>query len=153
MQGEYSVNKKKLLEKDICREFITPALVDAGWDSERQIREEVSFTAGKIIVRGKLVSRGKGKRADYILFFKPNIPLAVIEAKDNSHFVGAGMQQALSYADILDIPFVYSSNGDAFLEHDRTKVEGSVEREISLSQFPSPENLWSRYKEMEGNRR
>jgi type I restriction enzyme R subunit len=109
-----------LSERDICTKRITPALVRAGWDLDSQIREEVSFTAGRIIVRGKLVTRGKAKRADYILYYKPNIPIAVIEAKDNTHSVGDGMQQALDYAETLEIPFVFSSNGDGFLFHDRT---------------------------------
>ena len=95
-----------------------------------QIREEVGFTKGRIIVRGKLVSRGKGKRADYILYYKPNLPLAVIEAKDNKHAIGDGMQQALDYAATLDIPFVFSSNGDGFVFHDRTGM--AAEKEITL---------------------
>ena len=105
-----------------------------------QIREEVYFTKGRVIVRGKTVKRGEAKKADYILFYKPNIPIAVVEAKDNNHSVGAGMQQALEYAEILDVPFAFSSNGDAFLEHDRTGTAGTVEREIPLDQFPSPRN-------------
>src|SRR5256884_5673182 len=96
------VDKRSLSERDICTKFITPALRQAGWDEMLQIREEVSFTKGRIIVRGKLVSRGQAKRADYILYFKPNIPLALIEAKDNSHSVGDGMQQGLDYATTLD---------------------------------------------------
>jgi type I restriction enzyme R subunit len=144
------MNKKDLSERDICSKYITPALTNAGWDLEKQIREEVSFTDGRIIVRKKLVTRGERKRADYILYYKPNLPLAIIEAKDNKHPVGAGMQQALKYAEILDIPFVFSSNGDAFLEHDRTVSEGSKEREIPLNQFPSPEELWNRYKKAKG---
>jgi type I restriction enzyme R subunit len=114
------IDKQSLSERDICTKFITPALRRAGWDEMLQIREEVSFTKGRIIVRGKLVSRGKGKRADYVLYFKPNIPLALIEAKDNSCSVGDGMQQGLDYATTLDIPFVFSSNGDGFVFHDRT---------------------------------
>ena len=144
------VNKKDLSERDICSKYITPALINAGWDLERQIREEVTFTDGRIIVRKKLVTRGKRKRADYILYYKSNIPLAIIEAKDNKHSVGAGIQQALQYAEMLDIPFVYSSNGDAFLEHDRTIIEGIKERDIPLNQFPSPEELWNRYKKAKG---
>ena len=88
-----TIDKKSLSERDICTKFITPALRKAGWDEVAQIREEVSFTKGRIIVRGKLVSRGKGKRADYILYYKPNIPIALIEAKDNTHATGDGMQQ------------------------------------------------------------
>lgn len=144
------MNKKDLSERDICSKYITPSLINAGWDLERQIREEVTFTDGRIIVRKKMVTRGERKRADYILYYKSNLPLAVIEAKDNKHFVGAGMQQALEYARILDIPFVYSSNGDAFLEHDRTIQEGKKEREIPLDQFPFPEQLWERYKKAKG---
>ena len=144
------MNKKDLSERDICSKYITPALINAGWDLERQIREEVTFTDGRIIVRKKLVTRGERKRADYILYYKSNIPLAIIEAKDNKHPVGAGMQQALNYAEILDIPFAFSSNGDAFLEHDRTIKEGKKEREIPLNRFPSPEELWNRYKSAKG---
>ncbi|MDX8410612.1 MAG: DEAD/DEAH box helicase family protein [Mariprofundaceae bacterium] len=139
------IDKQSLSERDICTKFITPAIVQAGWDIHTQIREEVTFTNGRVIVRGNLVARGKKKRADYILYYKPNIPIAVIEAKDNKHGVGDGMQQALGYADMLDLPFVYSSNGDGFLEHDRTGATGKVEQELSLAQFPSPEELWRRY--------
>jgi len=144
------VNKKDLSERDICSKYITPSLINAGWDLERQIREEVSFTDGRIIVRKKLVTRGERKRADYILYYKSNMPLAIIEAKDNKHSVGAGMQQALNYAEILDIPFAFSSNGDAFLEHDRMITKGIKEKEIPLNQFPSPEELWNRYKKAKG---
>src|SRR6187401_1452294 len=115
-----------------------------------QIREETYFTKGRVIVRGKMVKRGEAKKADYILLYKPNIPLAVIEAKDNNHTVGAGMQQALEYAEILDLPFAYSSNGDAFLEHDRTVTSGTVTREIPLDQFPGPSELWERYRKAKG---
>ena len=114
------MNKKDLSERDICSKFIGPAVKRAGWDGMMQIREEVAFTKGRIIVRGKLVTRGKAKRADYILYYKPNIPIAIIEAKDNNHSVGDGMQQALDYAATLNIPFVFSSNGDGFVFHDRT---------------------------------
>ena len=142
------MNKKALTETDIRTKFITPALIGANrdkWDVMTQIREEAYFTKGRVIVRGKTVHRGEARKADYILFYKPNLPLAVVEAKDNSHSVGAGMQQALEYAEILDVPFAYSSNGDAFLEHDRTVTTGTVTREISLDQFPAPDALWSRY--------
>ncbi|MFA7658312.1 MAG: DEAD/DEAH box helicase family protein [Candidatus Gastranaerophilaceae bacterium] len=142
------MNKKDLSERDICTKFITPAIEKAGWDKQTQIREEKSFTDGKVIVRGKLVSRNQRKRADYILYYKSNIPIAIIEAKDNKHSVGAGMQQAIEYAQMLDIPFVYSSNGDGFLEHDMTVTLGKVETEFSLEQFPSPEKLWERYKKV-----
>src|SRR6266496_2985007 len=109
------MNKKLLNERDICTKFITPALRRAGWDEMSQIREEVFFTKGRIIVRGKLVSRGKRKYVDYILYQKPNIPIAIIEAKDNNHNVGDGLQQGLEYAATLNIPFVFSSNGDGFV--------------------------------------
>src|SRR6201988_4486396 len=98
------MNKKELSERDICTQYITPAVKNPGWDEILQIREAVSFTKGRIIVRGKLVTRGKAKRADYILYYKPNIPIAIIEAKENSCSVGDGMQQALDYAETLNIP-------------------------------------------------
>ncbi|MFP4121158.1 MAG: EcoAI/FtnUII family type I restriction enzme subunit R [Coleofasciculus sp.] len=139
-------DKKALSERDICTKYITPALVEkAGWNLITQIREEVTFTKGRVLVRGKLTSRGETKRADYILYYKPNIPIAIIEAKDNNHGVGDGMQQALGYAEVLDVPFVYSSNGDAFIEHDRTLTQGQRERELALDEFPSPRELWQRY--------
>jgi hypothetical protein len=115
-----------------------------------QIREEVSFTKGRIIVRGKLVTRGKGKRADYILYFKPNIPLALIEAKDNTHSVGDGMQQGLEYAETLDIPYVFSSNGDGFVFHDRTGKSATKEASLPLSAFPSPTALWEKFRVWKG---
>ncbi len=139
------MNKKQMSEQDIRSKFITPAIIAGGWDLHSQIREEVTFTAGKVIVRGQLVSRGKAKRADYILYHQPNIPIAVVEAKDNTHSIGAGMQQALVYAEMLDVPFVYSSNGDGFLEHDQTRLSGAMERELALHAFPSPHELWDRY--------
>lgn len=139
------MNKNKLSERDVCTKFITPAIQQAGWDIQVQVREEVSFTKGRIIVRGKLHSRGEQKRADYILYYKSNIPIAIIEAKDKSYSVGAGMQQALNYAETLEIPFVFSSNGDAFLMHDRTGNASIIEQEIALNHFPSPEALWQRY--------
>ena len=144
------MNKKQMSEQDIRSKFITPAIVRGGWDLLSQIREEVTFTQGKVIVRGKLVSRGKAKRADYILYYMPKVPIAVIEAKDNKQTVGAGMQQALEYGAMLDVPFVYSSNGDAFLEHDRTKSSGKIENEIPIESFPSPEDLWQRYRTFKG---
>jgi len=140
------MDKRALSERDICTKFITPALRKAGWDEMLQIREEVGFTKGRIIVRGKLVSRGKAKRADYILYFKPNIPLALIEAKDNSHSVGDGMQQGLEYATTLDIPFVFSSNGDGFVFHDRTGASGATETTLALDAFPSSADLWALYR-------
>jgi len=144
------MNKKLLSERDICTKYITPSLRQAGWDEMTQLREEVSFTKGRVIVRGKLVTRGQAKRADYILYYKPNIPLAVIEAKDNNCSVGDGIQQALEYAETLQLPFVFSSNGDGFVFHDRTVTEGVIERNLLLDGFPSPTELWTRYREWKG---
>ena len=141
-----SADKKALSERDICSKFITPALTAGDkWDLMNQIREEVYFTKGRVIVRGQLSTRGEPKRADYILSHKPGIRLAIVEAKDNNHSVGAGMQQALEYAVTLDVPFVFSSNGDAFLFHDRTGQSDPVEQELSLADFPSADELWKRY--------
>ncbi len=144
------MDKRFLSERDICTKFITPALRQAGWDEMLQIREEVSFTKGRIIVRGRLVTRGQAKRADYVLYFKPNIPLALIEAKDNTHSVADGMQQGLDYATTLDIPFVFSSNGDGFVFHDRTGAAGATETTLALDAFPSPADLWARYRTWKG---
>jgi type I restriction enzyme R subunit len=147
------MNKKDLTEADIRTKFITPAILGqdgSKWDVMTQMREEYFFTKGRVIVQGKTTTRGEPKKADYILSYKPNLMLAVVEAKDNNHSVGAGMQQALEYAEILDIPFAYSSNGDAFLEHDRTAQGGAVTREIPLHQFPSAEELWARYRKVTG---
>jgi type I restriction enzyme R subunit len=138
--------KAGLSERDICTKFVTPALTDAGWDLQTQIREQVNITRGRVIVKGEKVSRDTPKYADYILYQKPNIPVAVIEAKDNTHAIGAGMQQALAYARLYDVPFVYSTNGDAFLEHDRTGRSDPIEAEIPLDGFPSPDKLWQRYR-------
>ncbi len=140
------MDKKGLSERDICTKFITPALERAGWDKMEQIREEVSFTKGRIIVRGKLVSRGRPKRADYILYYKRNIPVAIIEAKGNSHSVGDGMQQALDYAETLNVPFAFSSNGDGFVFHDRTGASTPREATLALDAFPPPTELWARYR-------
>ncbi|HQU32476.1 MAG: DEAD/DEAH box helicase family protein [Planctomycetia bacterium] len=139
-------NKKDLSERDICTQFIFPALVKAGWNVEKQVREEVFFTDGRIFVKGKKTVRGKRKRADFILYLKPNIPLAVIEAKDNNHSVGAGLQQALEYAEILDVPVAFSSNGDGFVQHDRSGFSDQIEKELSLDTFPSSAELWKMYK-------
>ena len=146
------MNKKDLSERDICTKYITPAIVTVGWDLHKQIREEVYFTKGRVIVRGRTFERGESKKADYILYHTGNIPIAIIEAKDNKHSVGAGLQQAIDYGEILDIPFVYSSNGDAFIEHDRTGRSKEVEKEIPLDKFPSPAELWRRYKKWKGIR-
>src|SRR5215510_309797 len=141
--------KKDLSEADICAKYITPAVVQAGWDEASQIRREVGFTRGRIIVRGKLVTRGKARREDYVLYYQP-IPIALIEAKDNNHSVGDGMQQALEYAATLDIPFVFSSNGDAFLFHDRTGQGGKLEAELPINAFPTPAKLWEKYRSWKG---
>ncbi len=144
------LDKQSLSERDICTKFIFPAVKKAGWNEMTQIREEVSFTKGRIIVRGRMVHRGKAKRADYVLYYKPNIPLAIIEAKDNKQSVGAGMQQGLEYAETLDIPFVFASNGDGFVFHDRTSTGDLVETNLSLDAFPSPDELWRRYAAWKG---
>ena len=139
------MNKKELSERDICTKYITPALEKAGWDIQLQVREEVSLTKGRIIVRGKLHTRGNNKRADYILYYKPNIPIAIIEAKDNKHTVADGMQQALGYAEMIDVPFVFSSNGDAFQFHNSLAEDDQLEKEIPMESFPSPNKLWEQY--------
>jgi len=144
------MDKRSLTERDICTKFILPAVKRAGWDEMLQVREEVYFTKGRIIVRGKLVARGKAKKADFVLYYKPNIPIALIEAKDNNHSVGDGIQQGLEYAETLDIPFVFSSNGDGFVFHDRTGLSVPVEANLGLHAFPSPANLWARYRTWKG---
>lgn len=142
--SDAAFDKKSLSERDICTKFITPAIKDvAGWNL-MQFSEE--FTLGKIFVKGKRVARGSKDRADYILFHNRNLPIAIIEAKDNNHDLGAGMQQALRYAEMIDVPFAYSSNGDGFIEHDRTRKDGVLERTLGLNEFPSPQELWERYK-------
>ncbi len=144
------MDKKALTERDICTKYITPAIIKSGWDIHKQVLEEVTFTNGKIIVRGKMIARGAKKRADYLLSYKPNIPIAVIEAKDNKHSIRSGIQQALEYAQILDVPFVFSSNGDGFLFHDKTASDENIETELDNDSFPSPEELWEKYKLYKG---
>lgn len=134
-----------LSERDICTKLITPAVIAAGWDLNAQVREEVTLTDGRVIVRGKLSTRGRKLRADYVLYHRANIPLAVIEAKDATHSAAAGMQQALTYAEMLDVPFVFSSNGTRFTFHDKTATTGELEREIEMDAFPSPAELWTKY--------
>lgn len=136
------MNKRELSERDICTKFITPALEQAGWDITCQVREEFPLTKGRIIVRGKLYTRAQNKRADYVLFHKPNMPIAVIEAKDNKHSLGDGMQQGLGYAEMLQVPFVFSSNGDGFLFHNKIAKDGVIERELALDELPGPDLLW-----------
>jgi type I restriction enzyme R subunit len=144
------MNKKDLSEADIKEKFITPAVTKAGWDEHTQLGREIFFTDGRIYVKGKITARGKRKFADYILFYKPNVPIAIIEAKDNNHSVKAGIQQALGYANTLDIPFVFSSNGDGFYFHDKTVTSGNIETELSNDEFPSPQELWDKYKKYKG---
>jgi len=144
------MDKKQLSERDICTKFITPTLEDAGWDITTQIREEFPLTNGRIIVRGKVHTRAQRKRADYVLFYKPNIPIAVIEAKDNNHAIGDGMQQGLAYANMLQVPFVFSTNGDGFLFHNQIAIDGVIERELGLHEFPSAGTLWQWWSDHRG---
>lgn len=143
------MNIKSLSESDICAKYITPAIIQAGWDEATQIRREVSFTAGRIIVRGKLVTRGRAKRADYVLYYE-QFPIALVEAKDNNHAVGDGMQQALDYAASLNISFVFSSNGDGFVFHDGTGQSAEMETTLALNEFPSPATLWAKHCQWKG---
>ncbi|MBA3016525.1 MAG: DEAD/DEAH box helicase family protein [Proteobacteria bacterium] len=150
------MNKKDLSERDICTKFITPAIQGAGWQ-QVQFREEVNLTAGRVMVRGKLAYRlqnpeaaGGPKRADYVLYAKPNVPLAIIEAKRNIYEVGKGMPQALEYAEMLDAPIAISSNGDGFLLHDRTGITQPTERELTLEEFPAYDDLWAIYQLWKG---
>jgi type I restriction enzyme R subunit len=141
-----------LTEQEVRSRYITPALQKAGWPL-RRIREEYAFTDGRVIQRGNMHTRGTRKQIDYLLEYKPNNPLAVVEAKRNDKSLGTGMQQGIDYAEALehasdlDVPFVYCSNGDGFIEHDRTKTEGERERVLPMDQFPSPDALWQRYRD------
>ncbi len=141
------MDKKALSESDLCDKCIRPALERAGWHPIDQIYREFPLRAGRVVVRGKTAQRDKSTvlRADYALFFKPNIPLAVVEAKDNHHAVGAGMAQAINYATLLDVPFSFTSNGDGFVFRDATLATGVLEQTLTLDEFPSPQELWSRY--------
>ena len=136
------LNKKELTEEDIKLKYITPALQAADWDIKNQIRCEYYYTAGKINVRENVAQRGKGKKVDYLLSYKSNLPIAIVEAKDNKVPIAHGIQQGMDYAYDLDIPFAYSSNGDGFFEHDMITGE---ERELKLEEFPTPKQLWERY--------
>ncbi|SJM37943.1 Type-1 restriction enzyme R protein [Psychrobacter pasteurii] len=138
------LDKLALSEADIISKFILPAVKDTGWDDMTQIREEVKLRDGKVIVRGQMAVRKTVKSADIVLYHKPNLPLAVIEAKANKHPMGKGMQQALDYANLLQAPFVFSSNGDGFIFHDKTSTT-AIETEIGLNDFPSPAELWNKY--------
>ena len=148
-----SKEKKELSESDIKAKFITPAIVKAGWDEMTQIRREVTLTPGPVIVRGNLSSRNKKKKkfADYVLQKEKGVPIAVVEAKDNNHSISLGMQQALGYSEILEVPSTYSSNGDGFASHNKVPKAGEdIETEFSLEAFPSPKELWERYKQFRG---
>jgi type I restriction enzyme R subunit len=140
-------NKKEMTETDIRTKFITPAIVKAGWNRMSQIREEYSITKGRIVARGKICKRESPLKADYVLFYKPNKPIAVVEAKDNNHTLSDGMQQALQYAKMLDVPFVFSSNGDGFTFHNKFITSGDAEITLSNDDFPTPEVLWKMYRE------
>ena len=143
------MDKRKLSETDIISKFILPAVKTAGWDDITQIRQEVKLRDGKVIVRGQLGVRKTVKSADIVLYHKPSMPLAVIEAKANKHEVGKGLQQGLDYARLLDVPFIFASNGDGFIFHDKTKLgtadAHNLETEIRLEDFPSPQELWAKY--------
>ena len=141
------MNKRALSESDICDKFIRPAMERSGWHGMEQIYREYPLRAGRMVVRGRTARRDATSvlRADYALFYKTNIPLAVVEAKDNSHAVGAGMAQAIRYGGLLDVPFCFSSNGDGFVFRDATLADGVLERTLTLDEFPSPAELWTRY--------
>lgn len=138
-----------LSEDDVSVKFITPALHRAGWDEDKQIRRQVSFTKGRIIVRGKLVARGKPKRADFVLYHQ-HIAIALIEAKKADVDASHGMQQALDYAATLGVPFVFASNGLGFVFHDKTGQSASLETTLGLDEFPSPAQLWAKYQQWKG---
>jgi len=144
-----SINKKNLTETDIITKFIMPSIKSAGWDDMSQIRQEVALRDGKVIVRGQVGMRQTVKKADIVLYHKPSMPLAVVEAKANKHEVGKGIQQGLDYARLLDIPFIFSSNGDGYIFHDKTKLgtfeEHQLESQIRLEDFPSPDELWKKF--------
>ena len=135
------LSKKEMTEEDIKFHYISPAIVSK-WDKDK-ITMETKITDGKINLRGNLISREKPKKADYVLYLNPNKPIAIVEAKDNKHSISYGLQQAMTYAEMLDVPFAYSSNGDGFFEHDFLTGK---ERELSLDEFPTEEELISRYK-------
>ena len=157
-------NKNSLSERDIITKYILPAIEKSGWNKQTQIREEVTFTAGRIFVKGRQTKRGEKKRADIIIYYKPNIPVAVVEAKDNTHTIGVGMQQALEYAGTLDIPVAISSNGAGFIIQYRKNCgpqgadlsdrqaggKAIVSENADLEHFPTPDELWSCYKRYNG---
>ena len=145
------MDKRKLTETDIITKYILPAIETAGWDSMTQLRQEVKLRDGKVIVRGQIGMRTTVKSADIVLYHKPNMPLAVIEAKANKHEVGKGIQQGVDYARLLDVPFIFASNGDGFIFHDKTAAAGQpIETQIGLNEFPSPQYLWQKYVAFKG---
>ncbi|EEZ7093842.1 DEAD/DEAH box helicase family protein [Escherichia coli O120] len=140
------LNLSNLTEADIITKCVMPAILNAGWDNTTQIRQEVKLRDGKVIVRGKVAARRTVKSADIVLYHKPSIPLAVIEAKANKHEIGKGMQQGIEYARLLDVPFVFATNGDGFIFRDATAAEGEcLEKQITLDDFPSPAELWQKF--------
>lgn len=140
------LNLSNLTEADIITKCVMPAILNAGWDNTTQIRQEVKLRDGKVIVRGKVAARRTVKSADIVLYHKPGIPLAVIEAKANKHEIGKGMQQGIEYARLLDVPFVFATNGDGFIFRDATATEGEcLEKQITLDDFPSPAELWQKF--------
>ena len=143
-------SKKTLTEQEIRTRYILPAIQKAGWKPHQIGEERACFTDGRIYVKGNKTTRGIPKRVDYILYYKPNIPVAIVEAKNNKKALSSGIQQALDYSNMLDIPIVYSSNGDGFYEHDKTLSNEQIERELSLDNFPTPDELWKIYKKYKG---
>lgn len=140
------LNLSNLTEADIITKRVMPAILDAGWNDTTQIRQEVKLRDGKVIVRGKVAARRTVKSADIVLYHKPGIPLAVIEAKANKHEIGKGMQQGIEYAHLLNVPFVFATNGDGFIFRDATAAEGEcLEKQITLDDFPSPAELWQKF--------
>lgn len=140
------LNLSNLTEADIITKCVMPAILNAGWDNTTQIRQEVKLRDGKVIVRGKVAARRTVKSADIVLYHKPGIPLAVIEAKANKHEIGKGMQQGIEYARLLDVPFVFATNGDGFIFRDATAAEGEcLEKQITLDDFLSPAELWQKF--------
>ncbi|GAK84524.1 type I restriction-modification system restriction subunit R [Vibrio ponticus] len=142
-------SKSQLSEADIISKYILPAIKSNGWDDMTQIRQEIKLRDGKVVVRGQIAARKKVKSADIVLYHKPSMPLAVVEAKANKHEIGKGMQQGLDYAELLDVPFVFASNGDGFIFHDKTNPE-KLESEIRLEDFPTPTQLWKKYCQWKG---
>ncbi len=135
------IPKKQMSEEDIKFQFITPAIT-ANW-KKQHITMETKITDGRVNLKGNFVTRDKPKRADYVLYLRDNNPIAIVEAKDNNHSVSYGLQQAMEYARMLDIPFAFSSNGDGFAEHDFLT---GTEREFGLDEFPTEQELYLRYK-------